>query len=193
MPSPGGQISGMADTSAKPGAVGVAGCGVPPTSSRGYHAAPRGHAWQARPAVGTNGAPGAPRGRAMPGRRDAPRLPACKISASVTSTPPIQLKSAGREESRPSPPGTGRAKSVPDTAVTPGVQWGATGTADCHSPANTPTYHRRSGTVSAGVAGQGFEPWKACADGFTTRTHCAPDLGKSARCVFCRHTFGTGT
>jgi hypothetical protein len=80
-------------------------------------------------------------------------------------------ESAGREESRPNPPATGRAKSVPDTAVTPGVQWGATGTADCHSPANAPTCHRRSGTVSAGVAGQGFEPWKACADGFTNRLH----------------------
>jgi hypothetical protein len=29
--------------------------------------------------------------------------------------------------------------------------------------------HRSSGAVSAGVAGQGFEPWRASADGFTGR------------------------
>ena len=59
-------------------------CGVgwvwhPVELLEGYHAAPRGHAWQARPAVGKDGAPGEPRGRAAPDRRDATRLPACKI------------------------------------------------------------------------------------------------------------------
>jgi hypothetical protein len=46
----------------------------------GYHAVPRGQAWQARLRLGGMFAPGAPRGRAMPGRRDATRLPACKIN-----------------------------------------------------------------------------------------------------------------
>lgn len=45
----------------------------------GYHAAPRGQAWEARPVVGRDAAPGEPRGRAKPGRRDAARLPAFKI------------------------------------------------------------------------------------------------------------------
>src|SRR6476661_58712 len=34
MPSPGGQASGRADTSAKPGSVGWRGCGIPSTSPR---------------------------------------------------------------------------------------------------------------------------------------------------------------
>ena len=63
MPSPGGQVSGMADTSAKPGRWG-SGVWHPADLPEGYHAAPRGHAWQARPAVSGDGAPGAPRGRA---------------------------------------------------------------------------------------------------------------------------------
>lgn len=46
---------------------------------KGYHAAPRGQAWDARPAASRDAAPGEPRGRAMPDRRDATRLPACKI------------------------------------------------------------------------------------------------------------------
>jgi hypothetical protein len=37
----------------------------------GYHPVPRGQAWQARPTVGEDVAPGAPGGRAAPGRRDA--------------------------------------------------------------------------------------------------------------------------
>ena len=46
---------------------------------KGYHAAPRGQAWQPRPAVTRDIAPRAPRGRAAPGRQDAPLIPACKI------------------------------------------------------------------------------------------------------------------
>ena len=87
MPSPGGQISGMANTSANPGAVEVAGWGHPADLPKGYHAAPRGHAWQAHPAVSSNGAPGAPRGRAMPDRRDATQLPTCKIINTNTTLP----------------------------------------------------------------------------------------------------------
>jgi hypothetical protein len=37
----------------------------------GYHPVPRGQAWQARPAVEQDVAPGPPGGRAAPGRRDA--------------------------------------------------------------------------------------------------------------------------
>jgi hypothetical protein len=45
----------------------------------GYHTVPRGQAWEAQPVVGRNIAPGAPRGRAAPGRRDTTRTLACKI------------------------------------------------------------------------------------------------------------------
>jgi hypothetical protein len=68
-PSPGGQVSRMADTSAKPGSVGWRGGGIPSTS-RGL---PRGSpgARLATSAGGEErlGAPGEPRGRAVPGRR----------------------------------------------------------------------------------------------------------------------------
>jgi hypothetical protein len=69
----------MAGTCAKPGSVGVGWVWHPADLPEGYHAAPRGQAWQPRPAVGRDAAPGEPRGRAMPGRRDATRLPAFKI------------------------------------------------------------------------------------------------------------------
>jgi len=56
-----------------------AGVGHPADLPKSYHPLPRGQAWQPRPAAGKDGAPGAARGRAAPGRRDAPRAPACKI------------------------------------------------------------------------------------------------------------------
>jgi hypothetical protein len=68
----------MADISAKPGRW-VGWVWHPVDLPEGYHTAPRGQAWRARPAVGRDAAPGEPRGRAMPGRRDATQLPACKI------------------------------------------------------------------------------------------------------------------
>ncbi len=57
------------------------GCGVwhPVGLPKGYHVVPQGQAWQARPAVERDVAPGVPRGRAAPGRRDATQPPACKI------------------------------------------------------------------------------------------------------------------
>jgi hypothetical protein len=65
---------------------------------------------------------------------------------------------------------TGRAKYVPDAAVTDGVQREATGT-----PSVTPRRWSRlvipGQDHSCSVAGRGFEPRKASADGFTVRYH----------------------
>jgi hypothetical protein len=63
MPSPGGQVSGMVGTNAKPGRWG-GGVWHPADLPEGYHTAPRGHAWPARVAESRDGAPGEPRGRA---------------------------------------------------------------------------------------------------------------------------------
>ncbi len=46
---------------------------------QGYHTAPRGQSYASSSPVTSRAAPGAPRGRATPGRRDATRAPACKI------------------------------------------------------------------------------------------------------------------
>ncbi len=79
-----------------------------------------------------------------------------------------------RGESSSSPPASGRANSVPDAAVTDGVQRGATGTPIVTSD-EAPTRRRRPRAARGVVAGQGFEPWKASADGFTVR--CASATG----------------
>jgi hypothetical protein len=60
------------------GRVGT-GCGIPPTSLQGYHAATRGQSHTRPLPVASRAAPGSPRGRAPPGRQDATQLPACKI------------------------------------------------------------------------------------------------------------------
>lgn len=79
MPSSGGQISGMADTIAKPGSVGWRGVGIPLTSARATTRLPGGRPDNLGRRLAGMLPPGEPRGRAMPGRRDATRLPACKI------------------------------------------------------------------------------------------------------------------
>jgi hypothetical protein len=58
----------------------------------GYHAVPRGQAWEAQPVDGRNVAPGAPRGRAVPGRRDTTQTQACKIELLG------RLRAVGRRE-----------------------------------------------------------------------------------------------
>ena len=60
MPSLGGQISGMAGTSVKPttGLWGWDRVRHPVDLPKGYHALPRGQAWQARPVVRWHVAPG---------------------------------------------------------------------------------------------------------------------------------------
>ncbi len=58
--------------------VGWAGCGVPSTR-RGYHTPARGQSRTAHVWVPSRAAPGLACGRAVPGRRDATRAPACKI------------------------------------------------------------------------------------------------------------------
>jgi hypothetical protein len=63
----------------KPGAGSGSWVWHPVDLPEGYQAVPRGQAWQARPVVGGAAAPGAPRGRTAPGRRDATRVPACTI------------------------------------------------------------------------------------------------------------------
>jgi hypothetical protein len=72
-----------------------AGCGIPSTSPRGYHTTTRGQRDTRPPPVASRAAPGSPRGRATPGRRDATRVPASKI---------IRDRSVSRNLSRP--PGT---------------------------------------------------------------------------------------
>jgi hypothetical protein len=76
MPSPGRQVSGIAE----PGTVGGGWvrerCGIPSTSQRATTRRPGRRAAQCRPAVTSRAAPGAPRGRAEPGRGDATRVPA---------------------------------------------------------------------------------------------------------------------
>ena len=63
------------------------------------------------------------------GRRDAASLARC-ASATLDPGDPTQKRPGMRERgaSRSSPPATGRAKSMPDTAATNGVQRGARGT-----------------------------------------------------------------
>jgi hypothetical protein len=90
MPSPGGQDSGMADTSAKPGSVG----GLGAASRRPPRGLPRGSpgaGLATRPAVSRDAAPGEPRGRAMPGRRDATRAPRVEeLSVPAPPSPDIR-------------------------------------------------------------------------------------------------------
>jgi hypothetical protein len=64
MPSPGGQISGMASYE---------------NCCEGYYTATRGKAWITHVPVSSRVAPGLPCGRAVPDRRDATRIPACEI------------------------------------------------------------------------------------------------------------------
>jgi hypothetical protein len=78
MPSPGGPISGMASYENASGWA-RGGCGIPSTSLEGYHTATRGQSLITQVPVSSRAAPGLPCGRAMPDRRDAPRVPACKI------------------------------------------------------------------------------------------------------------------
>jgi hypothetical protein len=60
------------------------------------------------------------------------------------------------------------AKSVPDAAATDGVQRGPQGRCAClHDKGPDPSSQIRA--CSWRSAGQGFEPWKASADGFTVR------------------------
>jgi hypothetical protein len=75
LPSPGGQTSGIAGRLA--GWVRWAGCGIPPASLKGYHTAARGQSRTTHAPVSSRAAPGLPRGRATPDRRDTtdPRLP----------------------------------------------------------------------------------------------------------------------
>jgi hypothetical protein len=96
MPSPGGQDSGMADTSAKPGSVG----GLGAASRRPPRGLPRGSpgaGLATRPAVSRDAAPGEPRGRAMPGRRDATRAPSVEeLSVPAPPSPDIGARSRAR-------------------------------------------------------------------------------------------------
>jgi hypothetical protein len=87
-----------------------------------------------------------------------------------------------RGASRSSPPAA-RAKSVPDTAVTNGVQRAATGTPTV-TPRRDPNLLQQIRDCLYNVAGQGFESWKASADGFTVRSQQQPNSpGMSARPV----------
>ena len=81
MPSPGGQISGMASYENRCGWVGPGGAGydILSTSLEGYYTATRGQSRITHVPVSSRAAPGLPCSRAVPDRRDAIRVPACKI------------------------------------------------------------------------------------------------------------------
>jgi len=76
MPSPGRQVSGIAEPGTVGGGWARERCGIPSTSQRATTRRPGRRAAQCRPAVTSRAAPGAPRGRAEPGRGDATRVPA---------------------------------------------------------------------------------------------------------------------
>jgi hypothetical protein len=57
---------------------GRAGCGIPPASPKGYHTTAQGQSHMMHAPVPSRAAPGPPRGRVAPGRRDATRAPTCK-------------------------------------------------------------------------------------------------------------------
>jgi hypothetical protein len=67
MPSPGGQVSGMASPENCYGRVGWAGWGIPSTSLKGYHTPARGQSRRTHLSVASRAAPGLACGRAAPG------------------------------------------------------------------------------------------------------------------------------
>jgi hypothetical protein len=76
---------------------------------------------------------------------------------------------------------------------------GSHGDTDRHSPIQPLAGHRRSEAISAGVAGQGFEPWTASADGFTgrvrrrlTSTYIYPSWRPSTSSLQCTLAAGGG-
>ncbi len=82
VPSPGGQVSGMASLQRKcrtGWGWGWAGCGVSSTSLKGYHTPACGQSGMAHAPVPSRATPRLACGRAMPGRGDATRSPACEI------------------------------------------------------------------------------------------------------------------
>jgi len=80
LPSPGGQVSGMASLRRSAALSRVSrGCGVPSPSLKGYHTPARGQSEMAHTPVPSRAAPGLACGRAMPGRGDATQPPARKI------------------------------------------------------------------------------------------------------------------
>jgi hypothetical protein len=79
MPSPGGQVSGMASGENCYGEGWVGGVRHPLDLPEGYHTPGRGQSRTAYASVPSRAAPGPACGRAVPGRRDAARTPACKI------------------------------------------------------------------------------------------------------------------
>jgi hypothetical protein len=81
MPSPGGQVSGMTGHQRERDWAGVGRVGDPADLPRGATTRrPGGRATRGSPPVTSSAAPVPPRGWATPGRRDAPRLPARKIT-----------------------------------------------------------------------------------------------------------------
>jgi len=79
MPSPGGQISGIADRELGRAGWARTGWGIPSISPRATTRCPGGKPGTLGRWLAANVAPGAARGRAAPNRRDAPPVPVCKI------------------------------------------------------------------------------------------------------------------
>ncbi len=100
MPSPGGQVSGMADPSAKPGRWG-GGVWHPADLPEGYHAAPRRQAWTSRPRVGKEMLPP---GRRVVGLRQVDGMPpgSQRARSSVVAGRP-EYHDGGQSKIRPFP------------------------------------------------------------------------------------------
>jgi hypothetical protein len=78
VPSPGGQVSGMAGHDRCCGWAEVGRVWHPLDLPEGYHTPARGQSRTTHAQVPSRAAPGLACGRAVPGRGDATRLPACK-------------------------------------------------------------------------------------------------------------------
>jgi hypothetical protein len=96
----------------------------------------------------------------------------------------------GTGTSRSSPPATGRAKSVPDTAVINGVQQGTTGTPIVTSQRRPPTCHRRPGAISPAWRVKDSNLGRHQPTDLQPEHPCVPDLDNHACCVCCRHISG---
>jgi hypothetical protein len=120
---------------------GWAGCGLPPTSPRDYHTAARGQSQTTHVPVPSRAAPGLPRGRATPGRRDATPPPIAQDRHYPAATSNSLTRTAnmprGQAVSRPSdiqscqdttghnerePAGQGRPSTQPPQARLPGQE-----------------------------------------------------------------------
>ena len=174
VPSPGGQVSGMADTSGKTGSVGglgvasrrsplrattrLPGAGLATSAGGGQGCCPRRAAWSGD--ARTTGCHTAPSVQEL----SVPTHPRLRRS-NAKSGPAARERE--RERRAHEPP------AVPDAAATDGYS-GEPRAHQSSLPNERPDLSSQVRAFPAGVAGQGFEPWKASADGFTVPDQLTP-------------------